>query len=193
MARPNRARLAALPSLRTEAVGAYDSLAIAEPQFAYRVRSVKASLFSYPGLYIGFAGYYNPFTGEAQVNMLDPDFRLPYTTCHEMGHQLGYAKENEANFIGFLACRGVRLIRRSGIRLISDLYGYAIQELYFRDSVLAMVVKGKLRSGCAAGSAGIAAVQPAICESAGAGDLEGLYGSICGRTGSRKGSSPIPR
>ena len=46
-----------------------------DPRFAYRVHSVKPSLFSYPGLYIGFAGYYNPFTGEAQVNMLDPTVR----------------------------------------------------------------------------------------------------------------------
>ena len=64
-----------------------------------------------------------------------------------MGHQLGYAKENEANFIGFLACRGVRLIRRSGIRRYLDLYVYAIQELYFRDSVLAMSLRVQLNPG----------------------------------------------
>lgn len=146
MARPNRARLSRTSVMRTEAVEAYDSLAIVEPQFGYRVRSVKASLFSYPGLYIGFAGYYNPFTGEAQVNVLDPNFTLPYTACHEMGHQLGYAKENEANFIGFLACRESAdpAVRYS---TYLDLYGYAIQELYFRDSVLALSLRVKLNPG----------------------------------------------
>jgi hypothetical protein len=144
--RPNRAMLGRTAVLRAEAVLAYDSLAITEPQFAYRVRSVKASLFSYPGLYIGFAGYYNPFTGEAQVNILDPSITLPYTACHEMGHQLGYAKENEANFIGFLACRESPdpAVRYS---TYLDLYGYAVRELYFRDSALALSFRATLNPG----------------------------------------------
>jgi hypothetical protein len=146
VARRDRYRFSRTSYLRTDAVGAYDSLAIVDPRFAYRVRSVKASLFSYPGLYIGFAGYYNPFTGEAQVNVMDPDFTLPYTACHEMGHQLGYAKENEANFIGFLACRESSdpAVRYS---TYLDLYGYAIRELYFRDSVLALSLRAKLNPG----------------------------------------------
>jgi uncharacterized protein DUF3810 len=146
VARRDRYRFSRTSYLRTDAVGAYDSLAIVDPRFAYRVRSVKASLFSYPGLYIGFAGYYNPFTGEAQVNVLDPDFTLPYTACHEMGHQLGYAKENEANFIGFLACRESSdpSVRYS---TYLDLYQYAFRELYFRDSVLARNYRGMLAPG----------------------------------------------
>jgi hypothetical protein len=146
VARPNRAMLGRTGVLQAVAVQAYDSLAITEPQFAYRVRSVKASLFSYPGLYIGFAGYYNPFTGEAQVNILDPAITLPYTACHEMGHQLGYAKENEANFIGFLACRESPdpAVRYS---TYLDLYGYAVRELYFRDSALALSLRATLNPG----------------------------------------------
>src|SRR5579863_3240062 len=146
VARVNRNQLGRLSFLRADAVEAYDSLAIAEPRFAYRVRSVKTSLFSYPGLYIGFAGYYNPFTGEAQVNIRDPSFTLPYTACHEMGHQLGYAKESEANFIGFLAATASPdpAVRYS---TYLDLYQYALRELYFRDSVLARNYRGLLASG----------------------------------------------
>jgi Protein of unknown function (DUF3810) len=146
VARANRNLEVRVSFLRAEAVEAYDSLAIVEPQFAYQVRSVKASLFSYPGLYIGFAGYYNPFTGEAQVNIRDPPFTLPYTACHEMGHQLGYAKENEANFIGFLACRESPdpAVRYS---TYLDLYGYAVRELYFRDSALALSFRAMLNPG----------------------------------------------
>ncbi len=62
-------------------------------------------MYSYLGNYLGFTGYYNPFTGEAQVNTTVPLFVQPFTTCHEIGHQLGYAKENEANFAGYLAAK----------------------------------------------------------------------------------------
>jgi len=67
-----------------------------------QVPQVKASLFSIPLSYMGCAGYLNPFTLEAQVNMRMPKINLPVTIAHEMAHQLGYAAENEANFIGFI-------------------------------------------------------------------------------------------
>lgn len=146
VARLHRADLGRMKLLRAGAVGAYDSLAIADPRFAYRSASVKPSLFSYPGLYIGFGGYYNPFTGEATVNTLDPVFGLPYTSCHEMGHQLGYAKENEANFIGFLAGRSSP-DPAFAYSAYLDLYLYSIRELYIRDSVLEKSFKGKLAPG----------------------------------------------
>src|SRR5262249_34548577 len=72
---------------------------------SYSPASVKPSIFSYAGNYLGFQGYYNPFSGEAQVNTTVPRFLEPFVTTHEMAHQLGYGKENEANFVGFLACR----------------------------------------------------------------------------------------
>lgn len=71
--------------------------------FTYRTLSVKKSIFSLPLTYMGFSGYINPFTTEAQVNYMIPKTTLIVTTSHEMSHQLGYAKESEANFIGFLA------------------------------------------------------------------------------------------
>ena len=65
--------------------------------------SIKKSMLSLPQIYLGFTGYLNPFTGEAQVNYLIPKLNLPATTCHEMAHQMGYASETEANFIGYMA------------------------------------------------------------------------------------------
>ena len=54
---------------------------------------------------MGYAGYLNPFTLEAQVNMLGcQKSTYPITIAHEMAHQLGYAAENEANFIGSSQC-----------------------------------------------------------------------------------------
>ena len=60
------------------------------------------SLYSYPLTKMGFSGYFNPFTHEAQVNHYIPKISLPITTAHEMAHQIGIAKESEANFIAFM-------------------------------------------------------------------------------------------
>ena len=48
---------------------------------------------------MGYGGYINPFTLEAQVNAHQPKLRLLTTSAHEIAHQLGYAAEEEANFI----------------------------------------------------------------------------------------------
>jgi hypothetical protein len=64
--------------------------------------TIKPSLFGVLGNYMGYGGYYNPFTGEAQINNYMPEFMLPYIAVHEVAHQKGYAKESEANFIGYL-------------------------------------------------------------------------------------------
>ncbi|MFS4456649.1 DUF3810 domain-containing protein [Maribacter sp. 2304DJ31-5] len=69
----------------------------------YEKESVKTSLFSTLLTYMGYAGYLNPFTNEAQVNGRLPNFRFPVVAGHEMGHQLGYSAEDETNFIGYLA------------------------------------------------------------------------------------------
>ena len=33
-----------------------------------------------------------------------PDYDIPFTTCHELSHLKGFMREDEANFIGWLAC-----------------------------------------------------------------------------------------
>lgn len=87
------------------AVAAYGHLDQRFPYLAYRQRSIKPSLYGPVAHLFGFSGYYNPFSGEAQVHTGYPAFLQPFIVCHEMGHQLGYARENEANFVGFLAAR----------------------------------------------------------------------------------------
>ena len=82
---------------------AYDSMARQYSFLAYSNPSFKTSLFGVLGNYMGVGGYYNPFSGEAQVNDRLPVFLLPFTSAHEVAHQLGYAKESDANFIGYLA------------------------------------------------------------------------------------------
>ena len=62
---------------------------------------VKASLFGYLMQYLGIQGYYNPWTGEAQVNAYLPTFMLPFVICHEMAHQSGVAAEDDANLLAY--------------------------------------------------------------------------------------------
>ncbi len=64
--------------------------------------SVKPSFYGYLMNYSGILGYYNPFTAEAQYNKHLPDTFIPFTIAHESSHQIGYAREQEANFIGYL-------------------------------------------------------------------------------------------
>ena len=65
--------------------------------------SLKPSLFGFLMNYLGVSGYFNPFTGEAQVNTYIPLIELPFTSCHELAHESGYGYEYEANLIGYLA------------------------------------------------------------------------------------------
>ncbi|AWG23720.1 amino acid permease [Flavobacterium faecale] len=81
----------------------YENLSKQHIFFTYKNISTKKSLFSLPLTYMGFSGYLNPFTNEAQVNDLFPMTNFPLVTAHEMAHQLGYASESECNFVGFLA------------------------------------------------------------------------------------------
>lgn len=82
---------------------AYAMLAQNNADYTYIHPCIKNSLISIPLSYMGFGGYLNPFTGEAQVNALLPKYSFPATALHEIAHQVGYASESEANFIGYLA------------------------------------------------------------------------------------------
>ncbi len=86
-----------------EAANSYNQLTAVSFFKPYKPSSVKNSMWGWLGNYLGFTGYYNPFTGEAQVNTTVPSFLHPFITCHEIAHQQGYAKEDEANFVGYLA------------------------------------------------------------------------------------------
>lgn len=130
-------------TLFTSSFKAYQDPSGEVPFLKYGGRSVKPSVFSYLGNYLGFTGYYNPFTGEAQVNTTVPVFVQPFTTCHEIGHQMGYAKENEANMVGFLVARNSSspAFRYSAY---FDLYLYAMRDLYLRDSARSRVLAAGL-------------------------------------------------
>lgn len=67
----------------------------------WRVKGVGSSrLWSYTG----YTGVYCPWLGEASVNVDVPPCELLHTVTHELAHTMGFAKENECNFLGYLAC-----------------------------------------------------------------------------------------
>ena len=49
-------------------------------------------------------GYFSPYTVEATYNRDVTDVEIPFTLCHELAHTSGFMLEDEANFIGYLAC-----------------------------------------------------------------------------------------
>ncbi len=66
--------------------------------------NTKPVLLSEPMTYTHLSGVYSYFTGEANLNVNFPDYSLPFTMAHEMAHQRGVGREDEANFIAFLVC-----------------------------------------------------------------------------------------
>jgi len=125
---------------------AYTQLKNTFPNLEYSNRSVKTTLFSKLQLYLGFSGYLNPFTNEAQVNQYLLKYKLPTTSCHEEAHQLGFAKENEANFIGVMACMKSTdpYFQYSGYTFALR---YCLDELYRRDYQKYSCAKEKVNKG----------------------------------------------
>lgn len=82
----------------------FAALAQRYPQFGGAYGMPKGVLLSRAMSYAGISGVYFPFTAEANVNREIPHSILPSTTCHEMAHQRGFAREDEANYIAYLAC-----------------------------------------------------------------------------------------
>jgi len=86
-----------------KSIDGYRNLEKEFPSLHYNPTSLKKSGWSLGLTYMGYSGYYNPLTGEAQVNRKIKSYKFPVVACHEQAHQIGYAAENEANFIATLA------------------------------------------------------------------------------------------
>lgn len=80
----------------------YIQIANKYPFLTYHMPSLKVANFPSWGDYMGFTAFYQPLTGEAIIRGDLPKLTLPFTICHEIGHQLGYASETEANFIAYV-------------------------------------------------------------------------------------------
>lgn len=85
------------------------------------------------------AGIYFPFSMEANYNKLMHCSNYPSTICHELSHLKGYIREDEANFIAYIACihSENEFIQYSGYLsvyyyLLNDLIEYGNEDIYSR-------------------------------------------------------------
>ena len=107
--------------------------------------NIKPIMLSEPMSYTHITGVYTFFTGEANLNVAFPDHTLPYTAAHELSHQRGIAREDEANFMAFIVCTASddAYIRYCGY---VNLYDYVASALYSASPELYAKVRDTLPS-----------------------------------------------
>lgn len=87
-----------------ESTSIYTKLDEIFPFLSHKTLKPKKIFFSGIMSRLNFTGFLFPFTGESNINMASPTAFLPSTVAHEIAHQRNVITENEANFVGILAC-----------------------------------------------------------------------------------------
>ena len=115
-------------SVRTATQAAVEQLADSYAFFSAWSPQAKPVLASEGMSYLGITGICSPFTLEANYNADVPDYMIPFTICHELAHLQGFMREEEANFIAYLACRSSdeAILRYSGAAMALN---YALNAL----------------------------------------------------------------
>ncbi len=121
--------------LNSKLMDAYDAFCEQYDFIGHFTSAVKPVLLSEAMSYTHITGVYSYFTGEANINVNFPDYTIPFTAAHELAHQRGIAREDEANFIAYLVCISSddAYIRYSGYL---SLYEYVANALYRADADL---------------------------------------------------------
>jgi hypothetical protein len=103
----------------------------------------KPVFFSKIMSYLGITGVFFPYTFEANVNIDAPAYLIPATMLHELSHLQGYMREDEANFIAYLASTKSDSLyfKYSGVMLA---YIYATNSLHSMDPNAQLAIKGLL-------------------------------------------------
>ena len=125
-------------------IAAYDK-ACEEYNFIQKLDSrLKPVMLSEAMSYTHITGVYTFFTGEANINVAFPDYTVPFTAAHELAHQRGVAREDEANFVAYLVCTmsDDPYIQYSGYQ---NLFEYVISALYRADKELYREALSSLR------------------------------------------------
>lgn len=89
--------------LAKEANKAMKSLSKEFPVFGGFYAQPKPVILSRLMSHAEITGIFIPFTMEANVNVDITDYAIPYTMLHEMAHQRGFMREDEANYIAYIA------------------------------------------------------------------------------------------
>ena len=92
--------------LREKINAAFEKYAAETDYISHFNSNPKPIALSKPMTYTHISGVYTFMTGESNINTNYPDFLTPFTMAHEMAHQRGIAREDEANFVAYLVCIG---------------------------------------------------------------------------------------
>lgn len=113
----------------------YEEIASRYPELGGNYNSLKAVHFSEIMSRMEITGIFWPFTMEANANVDVPEYSVPATMAHELAHQRGFMREDEANFIAYLVCEQSDnlVFRYSGVMLALS---YAGNQLYLQNQDL---------------------------------------------------------
>lgn len=76
----------------------------AHPALAGPAARVRVAVGSRLLTWARLGGVYSPFTAEPHLNGETPPTAHFFGACHELAHHRGFAREDEANFVGYLVC-----------------------------------------------------------------------------------------
>lgn len=132
--------------LLSEAELGYENISERFPELKGYYTRPKPAIMSKAMCYLQISGIYPYIVPEAVVNHMTPDAQFPHTICHEMAHQRGFAREDEANYISYLACinNPEPIFRYSGYL---EAFSYSMNALYGTSPLLWEEVAGKVNSG----------------------------------------------
>ncbi len=82
----------------------YEEIGKEKVEFIHNNTATKPILGNTVMSWLNTAGIYTFWSGEANVSTHLASYEAPYVICHEMAHQLGFASEEEANYLAYLAC-----------------------------------------------------------------------------------------
>ncbi|MBO4563163.1 MAG: DUF3810 domain-containing protein [Clostridia bacterium] len=93
-----------LASMKESVRRAYAEFGSSRPSFKADVPPVKEAASSKFLSACGISGMYIFLTEEPLINTDEPFLYIPMNAAHETAHYVGYAREEEANFLAFLVC-----------------------------------------------------------------------------------------
>jgi hypothetical protein len=139
----NEARANDFNEIITEAKLSFSTSLNVNLNLKYQNPSVKIAFDKIILSYLSTGGIYSFPTGEANINANNTAFEAPFTIYHEMAHQLGFASEEEANFVSFLACvnNPKPIFKYSAY---SEAMTYTLNNIYQQDSTLYFQMKSKI-------------------------------------------------
>ena len=132
--------------LTDDALEAYQNLPEEYDYLKKEYPRVKPAISSVVMSNIHITGIYPYILPEAIINAETPIMCLPHTICHEMAHQRGFAREDEANYIAYLAC----ISSDNPLFVYSGYYTaftYAMNQLFLYDQNACEEIVAKVNSG----------------------------------------------